>query len=212
MLDILNDQLSEKGEDPVHFDHDCREGICGMCSLFINGRPHGPDEEITVCQLHMRVFADNSKITIEPWRANAFPVIKDLIVDRTSFDRIVQAGGFISVNTGAAVDANAIPISRPNAELAMDAASCIGCGACVAVCKNASAMLFTAAKVSQLALLPQGDIERKERARKMVAQMDIEGFGACTNTGACAAECPKGIDLSVIARMNREYFTASLTM
>jgi len=211
MLDILNDQLSEKGEDPVHFDHDCREGICGMCSLFINGRPHGPDEEITVCQLHMRVFADNSKITIEPWRANAFPVIKDLIVDRTSFDRIVQAGGFISVNTGAAVDANAIPISRPNAELAMDAASCIGCGACVAVCKNASAMLFTAAKVSQLALLPQGDIERKERARKMVAQMDIEGFGACTNTGACAAECPKGIDLSVIARMNREYFTASLT-
>ena len=212
MLDIFNDQLSEKGEDPVHFDHDCREGICGMCSLFINGRPHGPDEEITVCQLHMRVFADNSKITIEPWRANAFPVIKDLIVDRTSFDRIVQAGGFISVNTGAAVDANAIPISRPNAELAMDAASCIGCGACVAVCKNASAMLFTAAKVSQLALLPQGDIERKERARKMVAQMDIEGFGACTNTGACAAECPKGIDLSVIARMNREYFTASLTM
>jgi succinate dehydrogenase / fumarate reductase iron-sulfur subunit len=212
MLDILNDQLSEKGEDPVHFDHDCREGICGMCSLFINGRPHGPDEEITVCQLHMRVFADNSKITIEPWRANAFPVIKDLIVDRTSFDRIVQAGGFISVNTGAAVDANAIPISRPNAELAMDAASCIGCGACVAVCKNASAMLFTAAKVSQLALLPQGDIERKERARKMVAQMDVEGFGACTNTGACAAECPKGIDLSVIARMNREYFTASLTM
>ena len=212
MLDILNDQLSEKGEDPVHFDHDCREGICGMCSLFINGRPHGPDEEITVCQLHMRVFADNSKITIEPWRANAFPVIKDLSVDRTSFDRIVQAGGFISVNTGAAVDANAIPISRPNAELAMDAASCIGCGACVAVCKNASAMLFTAAKVSQLALLPQGDIERKERARKMVAQMDIEGFGACTNTGACAAECPKGIDLSVIARMNREYFTASLTM
>lgn len=212
MLDILNDQLSEKGEDPVHFDHDCREGICGMCSLFINGRPHGPDEEITVCQLHMRVFADNSKITIEPWRANAFPVIKDLIVDRTSFDRIVQAGGFISVNTGAAVDANAIPISRPNAELAMDAASCIGCGACVAVCKNASAMLFTAAKVSQLALLPQGDIERKERARKMVAQMDTEGFGACTNTGACAAECPKGIDLSVIARMNREYFTASLTM
>ena len=212
MLDILNDQLSEKGEDPVHFDHDCREGICGMCSLFINGRPHGPDEEITVCQLHMRVFADNSKITIEPWRANAFPVIKDLIVDRTSFDRIVQAGGFISVNTGAAVDANAIPISRPNAELAMDAASCIGCGACVAVCKNASAMLFTAAKVSQLALLHQGDIERKERARKMVAQMDIEGFGACTNTGACAAECPKGIDLSVIARMNREYFTASLTM
>lgn len=211
MLDILNDQLSEKGEDPVHFDHDCREGICGMCSLFINGRPHGPDEEITVCQLHMRVFADGSNITIEPWRANAFPVIKDLIVDRTALDRIVQAGGFISVNTGAAVDANALPIPRPNAELAMDAASCIGCGACVAVCKNASAMLFTAAKVSQLALLPQGDIERKERASKMVAQMDAEGFGACTNTGACSAECPKGIDLSVIARMNREYFTAKLT-
>jgi len=211
MLDILNDQLSEKGEDPVHFDHDCREGICGMCSLFINGRPHGPDEEITVCQLHMRVFKDGAKITIEPWRANAFPVIKDLIVDRTAFDRIVQAGGFISVNTGAAIDANALPIPKPNAEMAMDAASCIGCGACVAVCKNASAMLFTAAKVSQLALLPQGDIERKERAQKMVAQMDIEGFGGCTNTGACSAECPKGIDLSVIARMNREYFTAKLT-
>jgi len=211
MLDILNDQLSEKGEDPVHFDHDCREGICGMCSLFINGRPHGPDEEITVCQLHMRVFKDGAKITIEPWRANAFPVIKDLIVDRTALDRIVQAGGFISVNTGAAVDANALPIPKVNADLAMDAASCIGCGACVAVCKNASAMLFTAAKVSQLALLPQGDIERKERAQKMVAQMDAEGFGACTNTGACSAECPKGIDLSVIARMNREYFTAKLT-
>ena len=188
----------------------CRE-ICGMCSLFINGRPHGPDEEITVCQLHMRVFKDGAKITIEPWRANAFPVIKDLIVDRTALDRIVQAGGFISVNTGAAVDANAIPIPKVNADLAMDAAACIGCGACVAVCKNASAMLFTAAKVSQLALLPQGDIERKERAKKMVAQMDAEGFGACTNTGACSAECPKGIDLSVIARMNREYFTAKIT-
>jgi succinate dehydrogenase / fumarate reductase iron-sulfur subunit len=211
MLDILNDQLSEKGEDPVHFDHDCREGICGMCSLFINGRPHGPDEEITVCQLHMRVFKDGAKITIEPWRANAFPVIKDLIVDRTALDRIVQAGGFISVNTGAAVDANSLPIPKVNADLAMDAASCIGCGACVAVCKNASAMLFTAAKVSQLALLPQGDIERKERAKKRVAQRDAEGFGACTNTGACSAECPKGIDLSVIARMNREYFTAKIT-
>jgi succinate dehydrogenase / fumarate reductase iron-sulfur subunit len=211
MLDILNEQLSEKDEDPVHFDHDCREGICGMCSLFINGRPHGPDEEITVCQLHMRVFPDGSKITIEPWRATAFPVIKDLIVDRTAFDRIVQAGGFISVNTGAASDANAIPIPKNNADLSMDAASCIGCGACVAVCKNASAMLFTAAKISQLALLPQGHVERKERAKKMVAQMDIEGFGACTNTGACSAECPKGIDLSVIALMNREYFTAQLT-
>jgi len=211
MLDILNDQLSEKGEDPVHFDHDCREGICGMCSLFINGRPHGPDEEITVCQLHMRVFPDGSKITIEPWRATAFPVIKDLVVDRTAFDRIVQAGGFISINTGAPFDANAIPIPKKNADLAMDAAACIGCGACVAVCKNASAMLFTAAKISQLALLPQGEVERKERAKKMVAQMDAEGFGACTNTGACSAECPKGIDLSVIARMNREYFTARFT-
>lgn len=211
MLDILNDQLSEKDEDPVHFDHDCREGICGMCSLFINGRPHGPDEEITVCQLHMRVFPDGSKITIEPWRANAFPVIKDLIVDRSAFDRIVQAGGFISVNTGAAFDANAIPIPRQNAELSMDAAACIGCGACVAVCKNASAMLFTAAKISQLALLPQGHVERKERAKKMVAQMDKEGFGACTNTGACSAECPKSIDLTVIARINREYFTAQFT-
>lgn len=211
MLDILNEQLLKKGEDPVHFDHDCREGICGMCSLFINGRPHGPDELITVCQLHMRVFPDKSKITIEPWRATAFPVIKDLVVDRSAFDRIIQAGGFISVNTGAPDDANAIPISKINADLAMDAAACIGCGACVAVCKNASAMLFTAAKISQLALLPQGYVERKERAKKMVAQMDKEGFGACTNTGACSAECPKGIDLSVIARMNREYFSAQLT-
>jgi len=211
MLDILNDELSKKGEDPVHFDHDCREGICGMCSLFINGRPHGPDEEITVCQLHMRVFPDKQTITIEPWRAKAFPVIKDLVVDRTAFDRIVQAGGYISVNTGAAIDANTLPIPRVDAESAMDAASCIGCGACVATCKNASAMLFTAAKVSQLALLPQGKVERKIRAAKMVAQMDIEGFGACTNTGACSAECPKGIDLSVIARMNREYFTSKLT-
>lgn len=211
MLDILNDELSKKGEDPVHFDHDCREGICGMCSLFINGRPHGPDEDITVCQLHMRVFRDGQTITIEPWRAKAFPVIKDLVVDRTSFDRIVQAGGYISVNTGAAIDANTLPIPRVDAESAMDAASCIGCGACVATCKNASAMLFTAAKVSQLALLPQGKAERKVRAEKMVAQMDIEGFGACTNTGACSAECPKGIDLSVIARMNREYFTSKFT-
>lgn len=211
MLDILNDELSKKGEDPVHFDHDCREGICGMCSLFVNGRPHGPDEEITVCQLHMRVFPDNQTITIEPWRAKAFPVIKDLVVDRTAFDRIVQAGGYISVNTGAAIDANTLPIPRADAESAMDAASCIGCGACVATCKNASAMLFTAAKISQLALLPQGRVERKIRAEKMVAQMDSEGFGACTNTGACSAECPKGIDLSVIARMNREYFTSKFT-
>jgi len=211
MLDILNEELSEKGEDPVHFDHDCREGICGMCSLFINGRPHGPEEEITVCQLHMRVFKDESTITIEPWRAKAFPVVKDLVVDRSAFDRIIQAGGFISVNTGAVPDANAIPIAKNNADLAMDAAACIGCGACVAACKNASAMLFVSAKISQLALLPQGQSERKRRALKMIEQMDKEGFGACTNTGACSAECPKGIDLSNIARMNREYFTAAVT-
>lgn len=211
MLDILNEELSEKGEDPVHFDHDCREGICGMCSLFINGRPHGPEEEITVCQLHMRTFPDGSTITIEPWRAKAFPVIKDLVVDRTSFDRIIQAGGFVSVNTGAVQDANSIPIPKQNADLAMDAAACIGCGACVAACKNASAMLFVSAKISQLALLPQGQAERKKRALAMVEQMDKEGFGACTNTGACAEECPKGIDLSNIARMNRDYFTAAVT-
>jgi succinate dehydrogenase / fumarate reductase iron-sulfur subunit len=211
MLDILNDELEQKGEDPVHFDHDCREGICGMCSLFINGRPHGPEEEITVCQLHMRTFADGATITIEPWRAKAFPVIKDLVVDRSAFDRIIQAGGYISVNTGAVQDANAIPIPKVNADLAMDAAACIGCGACVAACKNASAMLFVSAKISQLALLPQGQAERKKRALAMVAQMDKEGFGACTNTGACSAECPKGIDLSNIARMNRDYFTASIS-
>lgn len=211
MLDILNEELSEKGEDPVHFDHDCREGICGMCSLFINGRPHGPEEEITVCQLHMRTFPDGTTITIEPWRSKAFPVIKDLIVDRTAFDRIIQAGGFTSVNTGSVPDGNAIPIPKLDADLAMDAASCIGCGACVAACKNASAMLFVSAKVSQLALLPQGQVERKKRALAMVAQMDDEGFGACTNTGACSAECPKGIDLSNIARLNREYFSASIT-
>lgn len=211
MLDILNDELEQKGEDPVHFDHDCREGICGMCSLFINGRPHGPEEEITVCQLHMRTFADGATITIEPWRAKAFPVIKDLVVDRTAFDRIIQVGGYISVNTGAVQDANSIPIPKVNADLAMDAAACIGCGACVAACKNASAMLFVSAKISQLALLPQGQAERKKRALAMVAQMDKEGFGACTNTGACSAECPKGIDLSNIARMNRDYFTASIS-
>jgi len=209
MLDILNEELSVRGEDPVHFDHDCREGICGMCSLFINGRPHGPEEEITVCQLHMRTFADRSTITIEPWRAKAFPVIKDLIVDRSAFDRIIQAGGFVSVNTGVVVDANAIPIPKIDAELAMDAAAFIGCGACVAACKNASAMLFVSAKVSQLALLPQGQAERKQRALAMVSQMDEEGFGSCTNTGACAVECPKGIDLSNIARMNRDYCVAS---
>jgi len=211
MLDILNEELSEKGEDPIHFDHDCREGICGMCSLFINGRPHGPEEEITVCQLHMRTFEDGATITIEPWRAKAFPVIKDLVVDRSSFDRIIQAGGFVGVNTGAVQDANAIPIPKQNADLAMDAAACIGCGACVAACKNASAMLFVSAKVSQLALLPQGQAERKKRALEMVDQMEKEGFGACTNTYACSAECPKGIDLSNIARMNREYFSAAVS-
>ncbi len=211
MLDILNEELTMKGEDPVHFDHDCREGICGMCSLFINGRPHGPEEEITVCQLHMRTFPDGSTITIEPWRAKAFPVVKDLVVDRSAFDRIIQAGGFVSVNTGAAQDANAIPIPKEDADLAMDAAACIGCGACVAACKNASAMLFVSAKVSQLALLPQGKVERKRRALAMIEQMDREGFGSCTNTGACSAECPKGIDLTNIYRLNREYFTAAFT-
>jgi len=207
MLDVLNDQLTEKGEDPVHFDHDCREGICGMCSLYINGKPHGP-QQTTTCQLHMRSFSDGETITIEPWRAKAFPVVKDLVVNRSAFDRIIQAGGYVSVNTGGVPDANEIPIPKTVADLAMDAAQCIGCGACVAACKNASAMLFTSAKVSQLALLPQGQVERKTRAEKMVAQMDAEGFGACTNTGACEAECPKGISITNIARMNREYFSA----
>jgi succinate dehydrogenase / fumarate reductase iron-sulfur subunit len=207
MLDVLNDQLTEKGEDPVHFDHDCREGICGMCSLYINGKPHGP-LQTTTCQLHMRSFSDGETITIEPWRAKAFPVLKDLVVNRSAFDRIIQAGGYVSVNTGGVPDANEIPIPKTIADLAMDAAQCIGCGACVAACKNASAMLFTSAKVSQLALLPQGQVERKTRAEKMVAQMDAEGFGACTNTGACEAECPKGISITNIARMNREYFSA----
>ena len=207
MLDVLNDQLTERGEDPVHFDHDCREGICGMCSLFINGKPHGP-LQTTTCQLHMRSFSDGETITIEPWRAKAFPVVKDLVVNRSAFDRIIQAGGYVSVNTGGVPDANEIPIPKTVADLAMDAAQCIGCGACVAACKNASAMLFTSAKVSQLALLPQGQVERKTRAEKMVAQMDAEGFGACTNTGACEAECPKGISITNIARMNREYFSA----
>ncbi|MCU0399699.1 MAG: succinate dehydrogenase/fumarate reductase iron-sulfur subunit [Algoriphagus aquaeductus] len=207
MLDVLNDQLTEKGEDPVHFDHDCREGICGMCSLYINGKPHGP-LQTTTCQLHMRSFNDGETITIEPWRAKAFPVVKDLVVNRSAFDRIIQAGGYVSVNTGGVPDANEIPIPKTIADLAMDAAQCIGCGACVAACKNASAMLFTSAKISQLALLPQGQVERKTRAEKMVAQMDAEGFGACTNTGACEAECPKGISITNIARMNREYFSA----
>jgi succinate dehydrogenase / fumarate reductase iron-sulfur subunit len=210
MLDILNEELTEKGQDPVHFDHDCREGICGSCSLYINGRPHGP-LQTTTCQLHMRSFSDGQSITIEPWRAKAFPVVKDLVVNRSAFDRIIQAGGYVSVNTGGVPDANEIPIPKRIADEAFDAATCIGCGACVAACKNASAMLFTSAKISQLALLPQGKVERKTRAEKMVAQMDAEGFGACTNTGACAAECPKSISLTNIARMNREYFVAAVS-
>lgn len=210
MLDVLNEDLLKKGDDPVAFDHDCREGICGMCSLYINGHPHGP-LQTTTCQLHMRSFKDGETIYIEPWRAKAFPVVRDLVVDRSAFDRIIQAGGYVSVNTGVTVDANEIPIPRETADLAMDAAQCIGCGACVASCKNASAMLFVSAKVSQLALLPQGKAERKKRVEKMVAQMDSEGFGSCTNTGACEAECPKGISLTNIARMNREYFVAKLT-
>lgn len=211
MLDILNEELISKGEEPVEFDHDCREGICGTCSLMINGRPHGPDSRITVCQLHMRSFNDGDEIVIEPWRATAFPVIKDLIVDRTAFDRIQQAGGYISVNTsGRPVDANAIPIEKDMADKSFNAATCIGCGACVAACKNASAMLFTSAKVSQFALLPQGQVEAAERVQNMVRQMDLEGFGNCTNTGACEVECPKGISLENIARMNREYLSASV--
>lgn len=206
MLDVLNQQLIEKNEDPVVFDHDCREGICGSCSLQINGRPHGPDQGVTTCQLHMRKFNDGDTIVIEPFRAKAFPVIKDLIVDRTAFDRIQQAGGYISINTsGNTQDANATPINKHNADMAFDAATCIGCGACVAACKNASAMLFTSAKVSQFALLPQGEIEATRRVLNMVQQMDEEGFGNCTNTGACEVECPKGISLENIARMNREY-------
>jgi succinate dehydrogenase / fumarate reductase, iron-sulfur subunit len=211
MMDVLNDQLIEKGEDPVAFDHDCREGICGSCSMVINGRPHGPDGAITTCQLHMRTFSDGDVINIEPFRGNAFPVIKDLMVDRGAFDRIIQAGGFVSVNTsGNTIDANTIPIPKADADTAFDSATCIGCGACVAACKNSSAMLFVSAKVSQLALLPQGKTERTERVLKMVEQMDKEGFGACSNTGACAAECPKEISLENIARLNREYLRASL--
>ncbi|MEM1259635.1 MAG: succinate dehydrogenase/fumarate reductase iron-sulfur subunit [Bacteroidota bacterium] len=211
MLDVLNEELVSKGEEPVEFDHDCREGICGTCSLMINGRPHGPDARITVCQLHMRSFNDGDTIVIEPWRAKAFPVIKDLIVDRTAFDRIQQAGGYISVNTsGRPVDANAIPITKEAADASFNAATCIGCGACVAACKNASAMLFTSAKVSQFALLPQGRVEAADRVMNMVRQMDLEGFGNCTNTGACEVECPKGISLENIARMNREYLFASV--
>jgi len=210
MIDVLNEQLIDKDEDPVHFDHDCREGICGMCSMYINGEPHGPLRGVTTCQLHMRSFQDGETITIEPWRASAFPVVKDLAVDRSAFDRVIQAGGYVSVNTGGTPDANEIPIPKSVADEAFDSATCIGCGACVAACKNASAMLFVSAKISQLSMLPQGKVEAADRAQKMVAQMDEEGFGACTNTGACSAECPKGIDLSNIARMNREYLGAKI--
>jgi succinate dehydrogenase / fumarate reductase iron-sulfur subunit len=211
LMDVLNDQLMDQGIDPVAFDHDCREGICGMCSMFINGEAHGPDRLVTTCQLHMRKFKDGDTITIEPFRAKAFPVIKDLTVDRSAFDRVQQAGGFVSVNTsGNTQDANAIPIDKHDADKAFDAATCIGCGACVASCKNASAMLFVSAKVSQYALLPQGKVEATDRVLNMVKQMDEEGFGNCTNTGACEVECPKGISLENIARMNREYLFASL--
>jgi succinate dehydrogenase / fumarate reductase, iron-sulfur subunit len=211
MLDVLNESLVAKDEEPIAFDHDCREGICGTCSLHINGEAHGPDRLITTCQLHMRTFKNGDTIFIEPFRSKAFPIIKDLIVDRSSLDRIQQAGGYISVNTsGNSQDANAIPISKVNADESMDAAACIGCGACVASCKNASAMLFVSAKVSQYALLPQGRIEAKERVTNMIKQMDKEGFGNCTNTGACEVECPKGISLNNIARLNREYLMASI--
>ncbi len=208
MFDVLNERLVEEGKEPIAFDHDCREGICGMCSMYINGKPHGPWKGTTTCQLHMRAFKDGDTIVVEPWRAKSFPVIKDLVVDRTAFDRIIQAGGFISVNTGNAVDANTIPIDKQKADDAFAAAACIGCGACVAVCKNASAMLFVAAKVSHLSLLPQGDPERKNRALAMVAQMDKEGFGGCSNTSACEAVCPKEISVNTIARLNQEYMRA----
>ena len=212
MIDELNLDLIQKGQDPIAFDHDCREGICGMCSMFINGEAHGPDRGVTTCQLHMRTFKDGDTITVEPWRAKAFPVIQDLMVDRSAFDRVIQAGGYVSVNTsGNTLDANAILVPKADADAAFDAATCIGCGACVATCKNASAMLFVSAKVSQLALLPQGKVEAAERVQNMVRQMDLEGFGNCTNTGACEVECPKGISLENIARMNREFLSASLT-
>ncbi|HPI70417.1 MAG TPA: succinate dehydrogenase/fumarate reductase iron-sulfur subunit [Tenuifilaceae bacterium] len=211
MLDYLNSQLILKGEDPIAFEHDCREGICGSCGLYINGRPHGLKGKTTTCELHLRDFKDGCTIVVEPWRAASFPVIKDLMVDRHAFEKIMQAGGFISTNAGAAQDANAIPVAKPNADEAFDAASCIGCGACVAACKNSSAMLFIAAKVSQLALLPQGRIEAKERVKRMVAKMDELGFGGCTNTRACEAECPKGISISHIARLNREYYAAKFS-
>ncbi len=208
MLDILNETLINEGKEPIVFDHDCREGICGMCSLYINGHPHGPDEDITTCQLHMRKFKDGETITIEPWRSAGFPVIRDLMVDRTAFEKIMQAGGYVSVNTGGIPDANAIPISKVDADEAMDSASCIGCGACVAACKNGSAMLFVSAKVSQLALLPQGRVEAARRAKAMVSRMDELGFGNCTNTQACEVQCPKNVSISNIARLNREFLKA----
>ena len=211
MFDVLNEQLIAGGKEPIAFDHDCREGICGMCSMYIDGRAHGPWTKNTTCQLHMRAFKDGDTIVVEPWRSKAFPVIKDLMVDRGAFDRIIQAGGYISVNTGNAVDANSLPIDKKDADTAFDAAACIGCGACVAACKNSSAMLFVSAKVSQLALLPQGQPERESRVLNMVTQMDKEGFGNCTNTYACEAQCPKGISVSNIARMNREYLKAGLS-
>ncbi|HEY0298780.1 MAG TPA: succinate dehydrogenase/fumarate reductase iron-sulfur subunit [Arachidicoccus sp.] len=211
MFDVLNERLIEEGQEPIAFDHDCREGICGMCSMVIDGKPHGPWAQNTTCQLHMRAFKDGDTIVVEPWRAQAFPVIKDLVVDRTSFDRIIQAGGYISVNTGNAVDANAMPVEKKYADEAFAAAACIGCGACVAACKNSSALLFTSAKVAQLSLLPQGAPERKTRVLDMVAQMEKEGFGSCTSTGACEATCPKGISITNIARLNKEYLWASLT-
>lgn len=211
MMDILNLQLLHDKRDAVAFDHDCREGICGMCSMYINGRAHGPENATTTCQLHMRSFRDGDTIVIEPWRAAAFPIIKDLVVDRSAFDRIVQAGGYVSVSTGSAVDANAIPIDKVTADKAMDAAECIGCGACVASCKNSSAMLFLSAKVSHFALLPQGQAERKRRVLDMMRTHDEAGFGSCTNTGACEAECPKSISISNIARLNREYLVAALS-
>lgn len=210
MLDVLNEQLIARGEEPVAFDHDCREGICGTCGVVINGRAHGPDAETTTCQLHMRRFRNGDTIYIEPWRAKAFPVLRDLVVDRSALDRIVQAGGYVSVNTGNAPEANGLPVPKQNADLSMNAASCIGCGACVAACKNASAMLFTSAKVSQFALLPQGEPERDRRVLGMVAQMDEEGFGSCTNTNQCEAACPAGISVTNIHRMNREFMRASI--
>lgn len=211
MLDVVNERLLKEGKDPIAFEHDCREGICGSCSMMVNGRPHGPQQGTTVCQLHMRHFHDGEEVTIEPWRSRAFPVLRDLVVDRGAFDRVIQAGGYVSVNTGGAVDGNAIPVAKKSADMAFEAAACIGCGACVAGCKNGSAMLFVAAKVSQLALLPQGQPERGRRVVKMVEQMDSEGFGACSNQFECQAVCPKNIDVGNIARMYREYVRASLT-